>query len=485
MYTPQVPVVLKEGNFYSIIYSTLLKAVGLLPTAFLLTLYMENLSINLKNTSNFISFEEIVAYAQLSAIHLDTLKTGSGQGNDFLGWLSLPDDILPQLDKIEKTARHLRSVSDTTVVIGIGGSYLGSRAVIEALSHTFSSLLKTKHHDLIFAGQNICEDYLADLLEILEGRNYSIVVISKSGTTTEPAIAFRILKDHLEKKVGKLAAAERIIAITDAKKGALRSLAETNGYETFIIPDNIGGRYSVLTPVGLLPIALSGLDVKMFVNGAKSMEQLTRNNKNAKSNPSLLYAAARNLILQNGKSIEIMVGFTPKLHFMSEWWKQLFGESEGKDGKGIFPASVDMTTDLHSMGQYIQDGQRILFETMISVKNPLKKLTIPLEKDDSDQLNYLAGKRLSEVNHNAEIGTTIAHNDGNVPIITINIPSLNEYYTGQIMYFFEMACAISGYILDVNPFDQPGVEAYKANMFALLNKPGFEEASKNIRKRLK
>jgi len=444
----------------------------------------ENLSINLKNTSKFISFEEIVAHAQQSVRHLDTLNTGTGQGNDFLGWLSLPDDILPQLEKIEKTARNLRSVSDTTVVIGIGGSYLGSRAVIEALSHSFSPLLKTKHHDVIFAGQNICEDYLSDLLEILDGRNYSIVVISKSGTTTEPAIAFRILKDHLERKVGKLAAAERIIAITDAKKGALRSLAETNGYETFIIPDNIGGRYSVLTPVGLLPIAVSGLDIRMLVKGAKAMEELTRSNKKAVSNPSLMYAEVRNLILQSGKPIEIMVGFTPKLHFMSEWWKQLFGESEGKDGKGIFPASVDMTTDLHSLGQYIQDGQRIIFETIISVKNPSKNLTIPIEKDDSDQLNYLAGKRLSEVNHNAETGTTLAHNDGNVPIITINIPCLDEFYSGQMIYFFEMACAISGYILDVNPFDQPGVEAYKGNMFALLNKPGYEEAGKKLKERL-
>jgi glucose-6-phosphate isomerase len=443
------------------------------------------LSINLKNTNSFISSEEVIAFAQQSARHLDTLNTGTGPGNDFLGWLSLPDDILHQLEKIEKTANHLRSISDTTVVIGIGGSYLGARAVIEALSHSFSPLLKTIHHEVIYAGQNICEDYLSDLLEILDGRNYSIVVISKSGTTTEPAIAFRILKNHLEKKVGKTNAAERIIAITDERKGALRSLAETNGYETFIIPDNIGGRFSVLTPVGLLPIAISGLDIRMVVNGAREMERLTRNNKNAASNPSLLYAAARNLLLQNGKSIEIMVGFTPKLHFFAEWWKQLFGESEGKDGKGIFPASVDMTTDLHSLGQYIQDGQRILFETMISVKNPVKKLTVPAEKDDSDQLNYLAGKRLSEVNHNAETGTTLAHNDGNVPIITITIPALDEYYTGQMIYFFEIACAISGYILDVNPFDQPGVEAYKANMFALLNKPGFEETGKKIKEKLK
>jgi glucose-6-phosphate isomerase len=443
-----------------------------------------NLSINLKNTSSFISYEEVVALAQQSVRHLESLNAGNGQGNDFLGWLSLPDDILVQLDKIEKTAKHLRSVSDTTVILGIGGSYLGARAVTEALSHSFSPLLKTKHHDVLYAGQNICEDYLSDLLEVLDGRDYSIVVISKSGTTTEPAIAFRILKDHLERKVGKPVAATRIIAITDAKKGALRSLAETNGYETFIIPDNIGGRYSVLTPVGLLPIAISGLDIRKFVKGAKAMEEFTRNNKNAASNPSLLYAAARNLILQSGKPIEILVGFTPRLHFFCEWWKQLYGESEGKDGKGIFPASVDMTTDLHSLGQYIQDGQRILFETMISVKNPAKRLTIPLEKDDSDQLNYLAGKRLSEVNHNAEQGTILAHNDGGVPIITITVPSLDEFYTGQLMYFFEMACALSGYILDVNPFDQPGVEAYKKNMFTLLNKPGFEEAGKKLKERL-
>jgi glucose-6-phosphate isomerase len=445
----------------------------------------ENLTINLKNTSGFIAQEEVMALAQQSVRHLDSLKAGSGAGNDFLGWLSLPDDILVQLDKIEKTARHLRSVSDTTVVIGIGGSYLGARAVIEALSHNFSPLLKSNHHDIIYAGQNICEDYMSDLLEILDGRSYSIIAISKSGTTTEPAIAFRILRNHLERKVGKEVAADRIIAITDAKRGALRSMVETNGYESFVIPDNVGGRYSVLTPVGLLPIAISGLDIRMLVKGAKCMQELTRDNKNAASNPSLLYAAARNVLLQSGKSVEIMVGFTPKLHYMSEWWKQLYGESEGKDGKGIFPASVDMTTDLHSLGQYIQDGQRILFETMISVKNPVRKLTIPHENDDSDQLNYIAGKRLSEVNHNAELGTVMAHNDGNVPVISIGVPQLDEYYTGQIIYFFELACAISGYILDVNPFDQPGVEAYKKNMFALLNKPGFEDAAKKIKERLK
>ncbi len=445
----------------------------------------ENLTISLDNTRGFISGEEVIALAQQSVRHLDALNAGTGQGNDFLGWLSLPEDILSQLDKIEKTARHLRSVSDTTVVIGIGGSYLGARAVIEALSHSFSPLLKSGHHSMIFAGQNIDEDYMADLIGILDGRNYSIIAISKSGTTTEPAIAFRILRDHLEKKVGKPVAADRIIAITDMKKGALRSMAETNGYETFVIPDDIGGRYSVLTPVGLLPIAVAGLDIRMLVKGAREMEELSRHNKNAGSNPALLYAAARNLLLRSGKPIEIMVGFTPKLHYMSEWWKQLYGESEGKDGKGIYPASVDLTTDLHSLGQYIQDGQRILFETMVSVKNPAGKLSIPMEKDDSDQLNYIAGKRLSEVNHNAELGTKLAHNDGSVPIISISIPELSEFSIGQMIYFFELACAVSGYILDVNPFDQPGVEAYKKNMFALLNKPGFQEAAKQIRERLK
>jgi glucose-6-phosphate isomerase len=446
---------------------------------------MENISINLKNVSRFISFEEVIALAQLSVRHLESLNAGTGAGNDFLGWLSLPDDILPQLDRIDKIARHLRSVSDTTVIIGIGGSYLGAKGVIEALSHSFSSLSKVKHHEILFAGQNICEDYMSDLLEVLDGRNYSIIVISKSGTTTEPAIAFRILKDHLERKVGKAAAADRIIAITDASKGALRSLSETNGYDTFVIPDNIGGRYSVLTPVGLLPIAVSGLDIRSLVKGAKAMEAATRNNKNASANPALMYAAARNLILQGGRQVEILVGFMPRLHYLSEWWKQLYGESEGKEGKGIFPASVDFTTDLHSLGQYIQEGQRCLFETVISVKSPRKKLTIPSEKDDSDQLNFLAGKRLSEVNHSAEMGTILAHNDGDVPVIKIEVPELNEFYTGQLIYFFELSCAISGYILDVNPFDQPGVEVYKKNMFALLNKPGFEEAGKKLKERLK
>ncbi len=436
----------------------------------------KNIAIDLKNFADFISYEEVIALAKQSVRYLDALNSGTGAGNDFLGWLTLPEDIQEQLDGITKRARHIMSVSDTTVVIGIGGSYLGARAVIEALSHSFAPILKSGHHEILYAGQNICEDYISDLIEILEDRNYSIIVISKSGTTTEPAIAFRILKDHLERKVGKTRAADRITAITDGSEGALKSLADINGYETFVIPDDVGGRYSVLTPVGLLPIAVAGMDIRKLVKGACDMELITRKNRDAVSNPALLYAAARNLMLQTGRSLEILAGFTPKLRYFSEWWKQLFGESEGKEGKGIFPASVEFTTDLHSLGQYIQEGQRIIFETILLVNETGKTVTIPIEKDDSDQLNYLAYKRLSEVNQNAGEGTILAHNEGNIPVIRINIPVLNEYYVGQLIYFFEIACAVSGYILDVNPFDQPGVEAYKKNMFALLNKPGFEGA---------
>ena len=445
----------------------------------------ENISVNLTGVSDFISYEEIIALAQQSLRHLGSINAGTGPGNDFLGWVKLPEEILSQIDRIEKIAKHIRTVSETTVIIGIGGSYLGARAVIEALSHSFPHNSSAKCHEIFYAGHNICEDYMSELLEILDQKNYSIVVISKSGTTTEPAIAFRLLKDHLEKKYGKAAAADRIIAITDAKKGALRPLSEINGYDTFVIPDDIGGRYSVLSPVGLLPIAIAGIDIQPIIKGAKAMAEITRDNKNAASNPALIYAACRNLILQTGRPVEILAGFNPKMHYFSEWWKQLYGESEGKDGKGIFPGSVDFTTDLHSLGQYIQDGQRILFETVLSIKTSNKKLLIPLEKEDSDQLNFLAGKRLSEVNSSADTGTILAHNDGSVPVISITIPRLDEYYVGQMIYFFEMACAVSGYILDVNPFDQPGVEAYKKNMFALLNKPGFEEAGKKLRERLK
>jgi glucose-6-phosphate isomerase len=441
----------------------------------------ENIGISLNGVSGFVSYEEIVALAQQSLRHLEAINSGTGPGNDFLGWVKLPEEILAQVDRIIKVAKHIRSLSDTTVIIGIGGSYLGARAVIDALSHSFPHFSGIKSHEIFYAGHNISEDYMSELIEVLDNRNYSIVVISKSGTTTEPAIAFRLLKDHIEKKYGKSVAADRIIAITDANKGALRSLSEINGYETFVIPDNIGGRYSVLSPVGLLPIAIAGIDIQTILKGAKAMAELTRDNKNSLTNPALIYAATRNLILQTGRSVEILAGFNPKLHYFSEWWKQLFGESEGKDGKGIFPGSVDFTTDLHSLGQYVQDGQRILFETVLSIKSSHKTLQVPAEKEDSDQLNFLAGKRLSEVNYCAETGTVLAHNDGNVPVISITIPQLDEYYVGEMIFFFEMACAISGYILDVNPFDQPGVEAYKKNMFALLNKPGYEEVGKKLR----
>jgi len=445
----------------------------------------ENISVNLKGISDFIPMEELAALARKSVLQIDTLNSGKGEGADFLGWINLPENIVNQLDRIEKTAKHLRSVSDSTVVIGIGGSYLGARAVIEALSHSFPGQTGNKHHDIFYAGHNLSEEYIAELIEVLDHKDYSIVVISKSGTTTEPAIAFRLLKAHLENKIGKAAAADRIVAITDASKGALRSLADLNGYETFVIPDDIGGRYSVLTPVGLLPVAIAGFDIRELVKGASVMAGVTRDNKNTDANPSLIYASARNLVLQSGRAVEIMVSFHPKLHVFAEWWKQLYGESEGKDGKGIFPASVDLTTDLHSLGQYIQEGQRILFETVLSVKSTGERIKIPIQNDDSDQLNFLAGKRIDEVNRSAENGTILAHNDGKVPVLMINVPSIEAYYIGQLIYFFEYACALSGYILDVNPFDQPGVEAYKKNMFALLNKPGFEEAGARLRERLK
>jgi glucose-6-phosphate isomerase len=445
----------------------------------------ENISINLKGLADMIPVEEVAALSHKSVLLINTLNSGKGEGSDFLGWINLPENIVPQLDRIEKTARHLRSVSDTTVVIGIGGSYLGARAVIESLSHSFPGHTGKKHHNIFYAGHNLSEEYMAELIEVLDQKNYSIVVISKSGTTTEPAIAFRLLKAHLENKVGKAVAADRIIAITDASKGALRSLADLNGYETFVIPDDIGGRYSVLTPVGLLPIAIAGFDIRALVKGASEMAKVTRDNKNPDTNPSLVYASARNLILRSGRSVEVMVSFHPKLHFLAEWWKQLYGESEGKNGKGILPASVDLTTDLHSLGQYIQEGQRILFETVLSVKSTAERIKIPLQIEDADQLNFLAGKRIDEVNGSAENGTILAHNDGKVPVVVVSVPAIEAYYIGQLIYFFEYACAISGYILDVNPFDQPGVEAYKKNMFALLNKPGFGEAGKKLRERLK
>lgn len=429
-----------------------------------------NLTLNIDGLSNFIPMEEVIAAATRSTLHLDVLRNGTGEGNDFLGWLTLPEDIAQDLGRIEACAARLRDISDTTVVIGIGGSYLGSKAVIEALSSSFSSCAPGEHQ-VLFAGQNLCSEYMIDLLKLLDDRNYTIIVISKSGTTTEPAVAFRLLRAHLESKVGAKEASSRIVAVTDSEKGALKSMSVKEGFETFVIPDNVGGRYSVLTPVGLLPVAVSGFNIREFVKGSADMQSLTIANHDPCSNPALLYAAARNMLYQAGKSIEIMVNYSPRLHYISEWWKQLYGESEGKGGRGIFPASVDNTTDLHSLGQYIQDGERRLFETVIAVASSAREIIIPLSEGDEDNLNFLAGKKLSFINSSAEQGTREAHIEGGVPNMTIEVPRLDEYYIGQLLYFFEIACGVSGYILGVNPFDQPGVEAYKKKMFSILGKP--------------
>lgn len=441
--------------------------------------------LNLNNIYGFVNQNEVNKLLPLAEECQKKLENGTGKGNDFLGWLTLPAMTAKvHLNEINAVANDLRAKSEVVVVVGIGGSYLGAKAVIEALGNSFE-MLKSSTPKVIFAGNSICEDYHAELLDLLNSKSYSIVVISKSGTTTEPAIAFRLLKQHLENKVGKAEAAKRIVAITDQSRGALRTLATTEGYRTFTIPDNVGGRYSVLTPVGLLPIAIAGFDIEQLIEGARKAAADTSSGVQASKNVACLYAAARNVLYQQGKKVEIMVNYTPKLHFLTEWWKQLYGESEGKEGKGIFPAGVDFTTDLHSMGQYIQDGERMIFETVISVAKPSKTLTVPADPDNLDQLNFLAGKRYSEVNHMAELGTTLAHTDGGVPCIAITIPELSAHWIGYLMYFFERACAISGYMLGINPFDQPGVEAYKNNMFALLGKSGFEEMGRELRGRTK
>lgn len=447
---------------------------------------MTKLTVNLSNIYDFVSSKQVVAYKEELLHNQELLESKKGKGNDFLGWLSLPSSTTQnELKSIQDVANDLRSKSEIVVIVGIGGSYLGAKAAIEALGNSFSNLISQKGNPIIlFAGHNICEDYHKELLELLDKRTYSVVVISKSGTTTEPAIAFRLLKQHLEQKVGKSEAAQRIVAITDKSKGALRKLADQEGYRTFIISDDIGGRYSVLTPVGLLPIAIAGFNIQEMIAGAVDAEKATGSNVHFDENPACIYAAARNALYKSGKRVEIMVNYTPKLHFLAEWWKQLYGESEGKENKGIFPAGVDFTTDLHSMGQYIQEGERMLFETVLRVGSPAKTLNIPNDPDNLDQLNFLAGKRYSEVNRMAEQGTILAHIDGGVPSIVITIPELTPYWIGYTMYFFERACALSGYTLNVNPFDQPGVEEYKKNMFALLGKTGFEEKGKELRRRL-
>jgi glucose-6-phosphate isomerase len=449
---------------------------------------MQALKINIKRISDTVTEKEIQAFEPEIKLHLDALYNKTGKGSDFLGWVSLPCDITSELiSRINADAENIGRIAEILVVIGIGGSYLGARAVIDALSNNFSSLLtksERKAPFIIYAGNSISEDYHAELLGLLDKKDYAVAVISKSGTTTEPAIAFRILKQHIEKKYGKAGAKERIIAITDKSKGALKQLAGKEGYSSYVIPDDVGGRYSVLTPVGLLPIAVAGFDVAKIVKGAKKMMEQTAPSVPHKENPAAIYAASRNALLRKGKNIEVLASYTPNLNYFIEWWKQLYGESEGKEGKGIFPAGVGYTADLHSMGQYLQEGRRNLFETVISINKPKKELLIPSDSENADGLNFIAEKKISEVNRMAELGTMIAHLDGDVPNILIQLDELNEENIGQLIYFFEMACALSGYLLGVNPFDQPGVEAYKKNMFALLGKPGFEKDTEAILKRL-
>jgi glucose-6-phosphate isomerase len=445
------------------------------------------MQLNLKNAASFVPEVTLAATMAQTAGANELLESGKGAGNDYIGWVHLPSSITDAfLNEVQAVADDLRKRCEVVVVAGIGGSYLGAKAVNDALQHTFDAYqaVGRKNPYVVYAGNNIGEDYLADLMEFLEGKEFGIINISKSGTTTETALAFRLLKTMLEKHCGKAEAQHRIVAVTDAKKGALRSLATKEGYKTFVIPDNVGGRFSVLTPVGLLPIAVAGHDIKALVRGAQDMEKQTGIDVPAEKNLSAQYAAIRNAIYRTGKKTEILVNFNPKLHFMAEWWKQLYGESEGKDNKGIFPASVDFTTDLHSMGQWIQEGERNIFETVISVKNSEKTVIFPSDEENLDGLNFLAGKRVDEVNKMAELGTRLAHVDGGVPNILIEIDRVDEYNIGQLIYFFERGCGISGYMLGVNPFNQPGVEAYKKNMFALLNKPGYEAESKAIQARI-
>ena len=451
-------------------------------------LTMSEIKISLGNAREYISENEIALFESEVDLHRSNLYKKTGKGNDFLGWVDLPSEIDNELfEKVEKDARKMQDQSEVVVVCGIGGSYLGARAVIDALSDPFTGLREKKARKaplVLYAGHQMDEDYMVSLLDLLDGKDYSVIVISKSGTTTEPAVAFRLLKAHLEKKYGESQATERIYAVTDAHKGALKKLATEKGYSTYVIPDDVGGRFSVLTPVGLLPIAVAGIDIRQLVKGAAQMQEALKKQEKIKENPAALYAVARNILYRKGKTTEILAAYTPSLQYIVEWWKQLYGESEGKEQKGIFPAGVNFTTDLHSMGQYIQDGLRNLFETVIIVENSAKTLVIPEDPQDLDGLNFLAGKRLGEVNRMASVGTMMAHVDGGVPNLEITIPRLDALNLGSLIYFFEMACAISGYILEVNPFDQPGVEAYKKNMFALLEKPGYEEETKAIRKRI-
>ena len=446
---------------------------------------MKNIALNIDKTAGFIAEGAVKAYAPKVQQALEMLENGNGLGNDFLGWLHLPSSITEEhLNDIQETANTLRELCDVVVVAGIGGSYLGARAVIEALSNNFHCYLKGNNPAIIYAGHNISEDYLFELTEFLKDKKFGVINISKSGTTTETALAFRLLKKQCEDQRGIEVARKVIVAVTDAKRGAARTTADNEGYKSFIIPDNVGGRFSVLTPVGLLPIAIAGFDIKALVKGAADMEAATAPEVPFEENIAAVYAATRNALYADGKKIEILVNYQPKLHYVSEWWKQLYGESEGKENKGIFPASVDFSTDLHSMGQSIQQGERTIFETVISVENTNHSLVVPADEKNLDGLNFLAGKHVDEVNKMAELGTLLAHVDGGVPNLRIVMPKLDEYYIGQLLYFFEKGCGVSGYVLGVNPFDQPGVEDYKRNMFALLGKPGYEAETEAIKARL-
>ena len=447
----------------------------------------DRVTFDYSKAEKFIGEHEVKAMERIALQAKEVLVDRSGAGNDFLGWIDLPVDYdKEEFARIKAAAEKIQSDSEVLIVIGIGGSYLGARAAIEFLRHSFyNSVSKEirKTPEIYYAGNSISSAYLTDLLQVVGDRDFSVNIISKSGTTTEPAIAFRIFKELLEKKYGKEGAAKRIYATTDKARGALKNLADEEGYETFVVPDDVGGRYSVLTAVGLLPIAVSGADIDKLMEGAASAREQALNSE-FDQNPALQYAAIRNILHRKGKSVEVLANYEPALHYVSEWWKQLYGESEGKDQKGIFPASVDLTTDLHSMGQFIQDGSRIMYETVMCVENSRSEVVLQEEPVDLDGLNYLAGKTVDFVNKSAMNGTILAHTDGNVPNLLVNIPAQDEYSLGQLFYFFEFACGVSGYISGVNPFNQPGVESYKRNMFALLGKPGFEKEREELLKRL-
>lgn len=436
---------------------------------------MNTISLNTEYLRQFVNDTELDGIREEILNAKKTLISGTGRGNDFLGWLDLPEALSPEIvNGIKSDVERLRNRCRLFVVIGIGGSYLGARAVIEALQSEFAAMQSEEAYPyIIYAGHTLSEDYYCQLMTALDKNDYAVAVISKSGTTTEPAVAFRIIKSHLENKYGKAEAAERIIAITDARRGALHDIAQQEGYRSYVIPDNVGGRFSVLTPVGLLPIAMAGYDIDSLLQGARDMRKLCIDNDSLNDNPALLYAAIRNILYRKGHKVEILENFVPQLKYISEWWKQLYGESEGKEGKGILPHSLSFTTDLHSMGQYVQEGERLMFETVLSVEQPHGKVEIPADEKNLDGINYLLGKSLTEINRNAELGTILAHNDGGVPVLRILLPTIDEYILGQLIYFFEFACGVSGYTLGVNPFDQPGVEAYKKNMFRLLGKPGY------------